>query len=234
MTNKPNRLLLIRHGDDPPDDRVHTWAHRNGFYCDIRRPFDGDELGEPDETLAGTVIYGGKYVVFETDDHPFLNEEYRWIGACLDAGVPMLGICQGAQMIAWHLGAWAGAPKALHHEFGYYKIEPAEGAQDFLPSSLHVAQAHFHTFDLPEGAERLAGNAAYPNQAVRFRDNVYGFQFHAEQTIEGFRRWQDADWAPYGTPGVQSREEQNRLMAQHDAAQAEWFHGFLDGLFGRG
>jgi GMP synthase (glutamine-hydrolysing) len=37
----------------------------------------------------------------------------------------------------------------------------------------------------------------------------------------------------YARPGAQPREEQDRLMYRHDAAQAEWFYGFLGRLFGR-
>lgn len=51
-------------------------------------------------------------------------------------------------------------------------------------------------------------------------------------TPEGFRRWQEAAWARYGKPGVQTRVEQDRLMVEHDARQHEWFIGFLERLFG--
>ena len=98
---------------------------------------------------------------------------------------------------------------------------------------MRVTQAHFHTFDLPDGAVRLAGNANYENQAFRWGDKVYGLQFHPEVTIEGFRHWQCQKWKVYDRPGVQQPDEQTRLMYEHDAAQAEWFYGFMDKLFGR-
>lgn len=227
------RVLLVRHGHEPADDRVVSWLTQAGYQVDSRKPFAGDLLGEPDEDLAGTVIYGGMFNVYETEKHPCLNEEYRWIDACLKADVPMLGLCQGAQQIAYHLGAWAGPRDHETFEFGYYRIDPSEEAEGFLDQPLWVTQAHFHTFELPKGAVRLAGNENYENQAFRYGDNVYGFQFHPEVTIEGFRRWQDAKWEVYGRPGVQSPEEQTRLMYEHDAAQAQWFYGFLEDLFGR-
>ena len=226
------RVLLVRHGDEPADDRVVTWLTSVGYKVDIRKPFSGDLLGDPEGDLAGTVVYGGLYNAYDTDKHPFLKEEYRWIQACLDADVAMLGICQGAQMIASQLGAWAGPRADETFEFGYYPIDPTEDAKGFLDARLWVTQAHFHTFDLPEGAVRLAGNENYENQAFRWGDKVFGFQFHPEVTIEGFRRWQKQKWNVYGRPGVQTLEEQTRLMHQHDAAQADWFYGFLDNLFG--
>lgn len=227
------RVVLVRHGNEPADDRIVTWLGREGFEIDSRKPFDGHLLGEPDEDLAGTVIYGGNFNVYETDTHGFLNEEYRWIEACLNADIPMLGICQGAQQIAYHLGAWAGAPKMECFEFGYYRVDPEPSEPGFMPGPMWVTQAHFHTFDLPEGATRLASNHNYTNQAFRYGDKVFGLQFHPEVTVAGFQRWQDAKWNAYGRPGVQDREEQTRLMHQHDSAQAAWIHGFLNRLFGR-
>ncbi len=227
------RVVVIRHGDDPPDDRVHTYLTQNGFDPEIRRPFSGESLGEPDGFLAGTVLHGGPYNAFATSEHPFLNEEYRWIDACLKADVPMLGISQGAQQIALHLGADVGPAPGESHEFGYYKVEPTEAGEAFLPEATWFTQAHYHTFGIPDGAKHLARSEAFENQAFSYGTKVWSLQFHAEVTIEGFRRWQNADWAAYGKPGAQTREEQDRMMAKHDARQAEWFYGFLGSVFGK-
>ena len=227
------RVVLVRHGDDPPDDRVHTYLVRAGFAAEQRKPFAGDLLDGPDEDLAGTVIYGGPFNVFEDDRHSFLKEEARWIAACLKAEIPVLGICQGAQQIAYHLGAEVGPKPGEPYEFGYYRIDPVDGANGFLSEPLWVTQSHYHTFAIPEGAQHLAASELFPNQAFRYGDKVYGFQFHPEVTIEGFRRWQNLDRASYGKPGAQTRENQDRLMHAHDGRQAKWFYGFLEGFFGK-
>lgn len=226
-------LVLVRHGDDPPDDRVVTFAVQAGFNPVLVLPFKGDLLGLPGASVAGSVIYGGPFNVFDEDKHPFLHDEAAWIRACMAQGIPLLGICQGAQQIARVLGAHVGPPESGVHEFGYYPISPTAEGRDFLPATLHMVQAHFHTFDIPQGAVRLAGSPLYPNQAFRHGERTYGVQFHPECTIEGFRRWQATPWAAYGKPGAQTKAEQDRLMAEHDAVQAEWFYGFLARLFGR-
>jgi GMP synthase (glutamine-hydrolysing) len=230
---RPRKVVLVRHGDEPPDDRVSVFLHENGFEPVWRRPFAGEPLGELGDDVAGSVVYGGKYAVYETAEYPFLLDEARWIEACMKKGVPLLGICQGGQQIAHVMGAHVGPPASGAHEFGYYELIPTAEGRDVLPAPVHVAQAHFHTFDIPAGAVRLAGSELFPNQAFRAGDTTYAFQFHPEVTIEGFRRWQASPWAYYGRPGAQSPAEQDRLMLLHDAAQAAWFYGFLGRLFDR-
>ncbi len=227
------RLVLIRHGDDPHDDRVALFAAVHGYTADFRRPFEGQSLPEVNESVAGVVVYGGKFEVYDTARHSFLTEEHRYIAQCLERDVPLLGICQGAQSIAHVLGARVGPPAHGGSEFGFYEVRPTkEGRADFLPEALHFAQSHFHEFDTPTGAVNLASTDAFPNQAFRVTPRTYGLQFHPEVTADGFRRWQDAPWARYSLPGAQTREEQTRLLALHDAAQAAWFEGFLTKLFG--
>jgi len=226
------RVILIRHGDEPDDDRVTAFLRGRGFATEVRKPFAGDELPDVNGGVAASVVYGGPFSVFEEDRHPFLIEEARWIGDCIAAQVPLLGICQGAQQIARVLGAEVGPAPAGWHEFGYYEIAATEAGRSLLPPSLVVTQSHWHGFGIPPGAERLAGSALFPNQAFRFGETTYGFQFHAEVTPEGFRRWQKAPWAMYGKPGAQTAAEQDRLMALHDRAQHDWFMGFLARLFG--
>ncbi|WP_121065573.1 glutamine amidotransferase-related protein [Chachezhania antarctica] len=225
------RVLLVRHDDGPNDDRITTYCRHRGFIADIRRPFLNDSLGTLSEDLAAVVFYGGKYNAYDTDVHPFLNAEYEMMGKALDAGLPVLGICQGAQMLAWHQGAWAGAPDHGQHEFGLYEITPTDEAGDFLTGPLYVTQSHYHTFELPEGAVHLARSEYFENQAFRLGDKTYGLQFHPEQIAAGLRRWQKADIGLAGKPGAQSIDEQNELLAQHEADQARWFLRFLDRFF---
>jgi GMP synthase-like glutamine amidotransferase len=73
----------------------------------------------------------------------------------------------------------------------------------FSPAPTPLPCVHWHgdTFGLPEGAVRLAGNAAYENQAFRVGDRAYGLQFHVEVTASLV-----AHWGPHLPPGVFVRE----------------------------
>lgn len=228
--HRPRKVIVIRHGDEPPDDRVFTYLTTRGYAPTVRCPYRGDALDPVDEDLAGAVVHGGPFPVYEEDQHPFLRDEHRLIARCLEDDLPLLGICQGAQSIAHVLGAPVGPPEHGLHEFGYYEVRPTADGSAFLPAPRWFTQAHFHTFGIPSGAVHLAASDTYPHQAFRY-GSAYGLQFHAEMTIEGFRRWQSADWAAYGQPGAQTRAEQDALAAQHDAAQAAWFYGFMATLF---
>ena len=226
-------VVLIYHGDGPTDDRVYRYFEENGFNIIVKRPFKGDELGSVPEDLAGSVVFGGPFNVFEEDKHRFLHEENRWIVECMTLDIPLLGICQGAQSIARCLGAECGPRPGTPHEFGYYEVNPTEVAiaEGFLEKPTLFTEAHFHEFALPEGAVLLASSEAFPQQAFRYGDRIYGLQFHAECTIGAFKRWQDSHDFHYGEPGVQSLEVQNELQKVADPIQDEWFMGFMSKLF---
>ncbi|MDH3474576.1 MAG: hypothetical protein OEM59_12860 [Rhodospirillales bacterium] len=226
------RVVLIKHEDSPGDDRAATWLAENGFELDWRSPYAGDSLEKPDGGVAGTVLYGGPHSIPDIGQHPFLAEEARWVADCMRQDLPVLGLCLGGQVIAHALGAEVGPGPEGYHEFGYYELFPTEEGRAFLPEAIYVTQAHFHEFQVPAGAVLLASSELYRNQAMRYGERTYALQCHPEITIEGFKRWQDAEWAPWGNPGVQPREQQDALAARHDHLQDAWFRAFLDKLFG--
>ncbi|MEO1192807.1 MAG: glutamine amidotransferase [Pseudomonadota bacterium] len=226
------RYVLIEHDRSPGDDTASQLLSARGAELIWKRPFEGDSL-EPLEELRpdGVIVHGGFQCADETERFPYIAAEGRYVRDCIEAGVPLLGICLGAQMIAYQLGARVGPPAEECHEFGFYEIMPTEAGRGFLPQPLVVPQIHFHTFDLPDGAELLASSPAYANQAFRYGDRVYGFQFHPEETLTTFVRRQNAPHAAFGKPGAQTRAEQDRLGTLHHAHWSAWFTGFLNGFF---
>jgi GMP synthase-like glutamine amidotransferase len=152
--------------------------------------------------VAGLVVMGGPMSVH--DDLPWLADERALLRAAVEAGRPVLGVCLGAQQLAAALGASVVAGPAPEWGVGEVHLT-ADAVRDpvFGPAPTPLPCMHWHgdTFSLPEDAVRLAGNAAYENQAFRFGDRAYGLQFHVEVTASLV-----AHWSPHLPPGVFLRE----------------------------
>lgn len=227
-----NRIVLVEHHDNPPDDRVTTHLTKMGYDLDLRRPMHGDKLNLSDD-VAGAVLFGGLYNVHEMEKHRFLYDEIAWLGECHRRAIPLLGICLGAQLIAHAFGARVTAMPNGACEFGYYRVTPTAAGRRWMPHPLYVTEAHFYQFELPSGAVLLARGEHCAQQAFRYGTSTYAVQFHPEVTAEIFQRWQNSDWALFTARGAQPRAQQNALAAQHDAAQHAWFIAFLERLFRR-
>jgi GMP synthase (glutamine-hydrolysing) len=130
--------------------------------------------------------------VDEVERHPHLRTELRLIEEALRDDMPVLGICLGAQLIAKALGASVG--RNGEKEIGWFDVAVSDaGRADrllarFAPTE-RLFQWHGDAFDLPHGAVHLATSAACRNQAFRYGDNVYGFQFHLEVDERLIERW---------------------------------------------
>lgn len=150
------------------------------------------------DTMTGLVVMGGPMGVH--DDLPWLEAERALIRTAVEAGLPVLGVCLGAQQLAAALGA--EVMKGPEPECGVGEVhltpmalsDPVFGA---APTPLPCVHWHGDTFSLPEGAVRLAGNEAYENQAFRMGACAYGLQFHVEVTASLV-----AHWGPHLPPGV--------------------------------
>jgi GMP synthase (glutamine-hydrolysing) len=135
-------------------------------------------------------VLGGPIGVYEDDRYPFIKDELGILCRRLDARRPTLGLCLGAQMMAGALGArvYPGPRK----EIGWAPITlTPEGQTGPLRHLEKMPVLHWHgdTFDLPEGAVRLASTALTPNQAFAIGEHALALQFHAEVKAEGFERW---------------------------------------------
>ena len=136
------------------------------------------------DTVRAVVIMGGPMNVYQEAEFPFLKEEDIFIKKLIKAKIPCLGVCLGSQLLAKSLGA--KVMKAKAPEIGWGDIRFSKDAvKDPLFSSLEdsklrVLQWHEDTFDLPSNAVHLASSEWVPNQAFRYEDRFYGFQFHVE------------------------------------------------------
>jgi GMP synthase (glutamine-hydrolysing) len=183
------RTLVLQHiACEPP-----------GIYEDVLRERGAElvrvELDEGEEIPNGgfdaIVAMGGPMSVNDEDSLPWLAGEKRFVAREVRGGTPYWGVCLGVQLLASALGA--RVYQGDEPEVGLLPVELTdEGRADPVfagaPGSLVTLQWHGDTFDLPEGAVRLAGSPAYPNQAFRYA-RAYGVQFHLEVSTDMAREW---------------------------------------------
>jgi GMP synthase (glutamine-hydrolysing) len=136
------------------------------------------------------VIMGGP--MSANDPLPGLAEELKLIENALANHIPTLGICLGSQLIAKALGARVYRNPQL--EIGWAPVHLTDiGMGDPIFQNIASPTTFFHwhgdTFDLPNGAAWLAYSEKCRHQAFRYRDNVYGLQFHPEITAEMIADW---------------------------------------------
>lgn len=163
---------------------IAPWLTERGWSLTASRLYAGDPLPEP-RSCDLIVVMGGPMSVNDDARHPWLVHERKFVAEVLAAGVPMLGICLGAQLIACAAGA-AVYPNA-EPEIGWWPVHataPVDADSLSLPPVFEAFHWHGDTFDLPHNARLLASSPACRHQAFQLGSRVLGLQFHLETTAE--------------------------------------------------
>jgi len=193
------RVVAFRHAPLEGVGLLGDALARHAIACDVvddamslsSGPLSRDGEG----AVSGLILMGGSMSVH--DDLPRLRREEACIREAVDRGIPVLGICLGAQLIAKALGA--RVRRSPVKEIGWAPVHWTEAAAaDPLFAGFGASETLFHwhaeTFDLPPCAEWLAYSDACAHQAFRAGNRVYGLQFHLEVTPAIIEEWlrQDA------------------------------------------
>ena len=145
----------------------------------------------PEGDFDGLMVLGGIVNPDGTDGDAPLDRERELIADMHARGLPVLGICLGAQLVAQALGGEAGRMPA--GEIGWVRIEFDDAAQnDALlagaPRELDVNEWHNYACSPPAGAAILARNDACI-QAFRVGATTWALQFHVEVDDAVLEEW---------------------------------------------
>ncbi len=157
---------------------------------DVIHPADAEPRLSPGTTLAdydGVVVSGSRLHVY--DDTPAVGRQIALVRAALEAGVPMLGSCWGAQVATVAAGGRvAKSPRG--REIGFARkiaLTPAGRGSPLYDGKAAVFDSLAVHYDeitqVPAGAVVLAANGHAAVQALAFTwrgGGFFGVQYHPE------------------------------------------------------
>ncbi len=229
-------IHVLQHVPYEGPGMIRDWARRNNHRLHMYPVFLEDSSWPRFRSDDVLVIMGGPMNIYEEEKYPWLSNEKAFICEAVATGRKVLGICLGAQLIADVIGG--RVVRNNHTEIGWFPIHWTKQARDsilFQHSEEEMMFFHWHgdRFEIPANVGLLAGSDGCANQAFRYRDNVVGFQFHAEMRAEDARRLTEhgRDELKPGTY-IQSEEHMMAQPELFDEAN-EWMARFLDHFLGR-
>lgn len=189
------RATIIQPDPQVPVDRLGPWLASNRVL--VRAvpvwKLDVPEVGNLGD---GLVVLGGRMSAHDTADHPWIDPLKKLMVAAVEAGIPILAICLGHQLLAQAFGGQVSVNHPSGPERGALELtwhpgaidDPLLGRLADHGSSLLAASHHDAVTKLPPGATQLASTEKYPNQAFRV-GSALGVQFHPEASPDLMGRW---------------------------------------------
>lgn len=168
------------------------------------------------DAISGLVVMGGPYSVNET--HLWLDGEFRFIRKAIKKGVPMMGVCFGAQLISKALGAQVSTAPTM--EAGWHRIvvDTSKLAYDKtsgLPDKFEAFEWHEETFAIPDGAIPIFKGKRIEHQGFLY-GRIFAMQFHLEMTEHMVYEWLERykDCLPAPSDSVQSYAQITECLDQ--------------------
>jgi GMP synthase (glutamine-hydrolysing) len=171
---EPTEVIAILDFGSQYSRLIARRIREQNVYCELL-PHDAGRDAVAGHNLKGIVLSGGPASVYE----PGAPQAPAWV---FDAGVPVLGICYGMQLIAHQLGG--AVAQGREREFGHAVIhQDGDSSPLFggLDSEIPVWMSHGDRIDqMPLGFRALAYSENSPVAAMASDTGIYGIQFHPE------------------------------------------------------
>lgn len=166
---------------------------------------------------CGVFLSGSPHGAY--DDMPFIHREHDFIAGAAEAGVPMLGVCFGSQILASALCGRDQVYRRSACDVGHaWHLTQPPASDDALMVGVDSRFRMFVWHNDEVRADHrdmtiLASTAECPNQVWRFRDRpVWGIQGHPEVTRANAAAWMEKSRTTLEQDGA----DVDRLIAEAD------------------
>lgn len=188
------RALIVQHTASEGMGWLQEWLPAAGLDVHPTHPYLGHRVPPTVEGDA-LVVMGGPMGANDDDVAPWLPAVRDLLATAVADGVPTLGICLGAQLLAVACGG-SVERGAAGPEIGLGAVDVTAADELFTPGRIPVLQWHYDTVTvLPDDATLLASSASYRVQAFRVGEVAWGVQFHPEATLPMVAEWANAEAA---------------------------------------
>jgi GMP synthase (glutamine-hydrolysing) len=187
------RALIVQNTAHEGLGWLQDWLPEFGVDVHPTHPYMGHRV-PPSVEGDALIVLGGPMGANDDSDAPWLPATRAQLATAIDDGVPTIGICLGAQLLAVAAGGVVERG-AAGPELGLGSVS-VDAPDDLLlaTGTLPVVQWHFDTVtQLPEHAVLLASSDQYDVQAFRVGEVAWGLQFHIEATPSMVEDWARGD-----------------------------------------
>ena len=229
------KIELLTHVSFEGPGLIESWADAHQHSLRPVGLYRGEAL-MPLSEIDLLIIMGGPMSVTQEARYPWLRTEKAHLREALDAGVPALGVCLGAQLLAEALGATV--TRNPEREIGWFPVDRAVSGDpatlhDAFPSRLDVFHWHGETFSLPDGARHLARSPACENQAFVFNERVVALQFHLEMMPSHIQKIIDNGVEDLENPGPWVQDAHAMMQTPFPPPNRDTLFRILDHLAGQ-
>ena len=183
-------LFIQNYATDPPH-LVGEWLQELGFTFSVIKAYDGEEVPRDlSQEVAALIPLGGAMNALQDDLYPWLADEKALIRQAVEKGIPVLGICLGAQLLGTALGG--KVDRLESNEIGIYEINQIHPDSIFkFSGGIPTTQWHEDfVSELPEGATLIAESELCPTQIFKVAELSYGLQCHPEADASIVADWE--------------------------------------------
>ncbi|MEM7681991.1 MAG: type 1 glutamine amidotransferase [Planctomycetota bacterium] len=233
-------ILVLEHHPLDSSCRLGEVLRDHGHRLHTVRLHASEALPPDLDNLDGVVVMGGPMNTDEADKHPWMTPEIDLIRQAHEAGLPTVGVCLGAQLLAVALGGEVGKMDTPEVGLGPVKMSffgTVDPLLAGLPWTMPVAHAHgCEVTRAPAGGTPapLQSSDACKVQAFKVGMTTYGFQYHFEWTRQRIHDFVDhfADWVVRsGKPIEQLHDEADAGYAMYRQLGDRLCQNLADRLF---